>query len=202
LRPAALPRRLVPGDTQVPKTDRYDSVSMVLHWAMVLLILLLFGLGWYMVELPDGSPERTRFFALHKSVGLTTALFALVRIGWRLKHPAPPLPGTLPAWQRGLAHLTHVLLYVFMVVQPLSGYLSSSFSGYKTRLWGVPLPYWGWHDPVVNQLFTDIHVASSVALLCLILLHVAGALFHALTPRDNVLGRMLPFARAPAPEQN
>lgn len=183
----------------MPTTDRYDAVSMLLHWAMVVLILVLFGLGWYMVELPDGSPERTRFFALHKSIGLTTALVAVLRIAWRLRHPAPPLPGSVPAWQAALARVTHVLLYLLMVVQPLSGYLSSSFSGYKTRFWGVPLPHWGWHDPVVNQLFTDIHVASSVALLCLIALHVAGALVHALTPGQNVLWRMLPVRRANAP---
>jgi cytochrome b561 len=169
---------------------------MLLHWTMAVLILLLFGLGRYMVELPDGSPERSRFFALHKSVGLTVALLALVRIVWRATHPAPPLPGSIRSWQRRLAEGTHYLLYALMIVQPLSGYLSSSFSGYKTRFWGIPLPHWGWQDAGINEFFTEIHVASSVALLCLVILHVCGAFAHLAGAHESVLPRMLPAARA------
>lgn len=184
---------------QVPRADRYDAISMLLHWLTVLLICLLFSLGWYMVDLPKGSPERGYFFALHKSVGLSTALVVLLRLGWRAVQAAPPLPGTIAAWQRKLAVATHVLLYVFLVLQPLSGYLSSSFSGYATHWWGVPLPEWGWQDAALNELFTDIHEASSDVLLCLIILHVCGALVHLAGP-DKVLFRMLPSIRRPGPQ--
>lgn len=102
---------------------------------MVLLIFTMFGLGWYMVELPDGSPERAWFFALHKSIGLTIALLALIRLGWRMSHKPPVLPETIAYWQRRLAHLTHHLLYVLMFLHPASGYISSSFSGHKTKFW-------------------------------------------------------------------
>lgn len=176
----------------VTETTRYDNVAIVLHWIIMLLILSLFGIGWYMVDTPDGSLIRTKLFALHKSIGLSAALFIICRIIWHVTHVPPPLPESVQPWQRKLAALTHFLLYCLMVLQPLSGYLSSSFSGYKTRIWNIPLPHWGWKDPALNQLFTDIHVVSSVSLLCLIILHICGAFSHLFSEHGNVLPRMWP----------
>ena len=95
-------------------------------------------------------------------------------------------------WQKKLANSTHVLLYVLMFVQPLSGYLSSSFSGYSTRFWGLALPQWAPQDTVVNEMFTEIHVASSVLLLCVVTLHLLGGLGHLFSLHTNVLVRMWP----------
>jgi len=181
------------GVINMNKPEKYTGVAMLLHWLMVLLIFTLFGLGWYMTELPKGSPERAWFFALHKSVGLTTALMVILRMSWRLTHVPPSLPETIEHWKRRMAATTHHLLYVMMFLQPVSGYISSSFSGHSTSFWGVPLPDWGWKDQPLSELFADIHGASSVALLSLIVLHILGALHHGF-PRENaVLRRMLPF---------
>lgn len=174
-----------------PTEPRYSLIAIVLHWVMVLLIFTQFGLGWYMVDLPEG-PDKSWYFALHKSIGLTVAMLALLRLIWRLTHRPPPLPDALPLWQQKLAHANHSLLYVFMFLQPVSGYISSSFSGYETSYFGIPLPHWGWKDQVLNELFTDVHVASSVVLVCLILLHIIGALSHVSLPQANVLRRMWP----------
>ena len=174
--------------------EKYSNFAIFMHWLMVISIFTMFGLGWYMVDLPKGSSERTWFFALHKSIGLTNAMLVLIRLCWRLVHKSPELPGYIPQWKRTLANLNHNALYVVMFVQPVSGYISSSFSGYKTKFWGIPLPHWGWKDQMLNELFTDIHVASSVVLLCLIVLHILGALSHLFEPRDKILRRMLPFS--------
>jgi cytochrome b561 len=173
--------------------EKYTGVAMLLHWLMVLLIFTLFGLGWYMTELPKGSEERAWFFALHKSVGLTTALMVMLRVIWRLTHDPPALPEMIVYWKRRMAAATHHLLYVMMFLQPVSGYVSSSFSGHSTKFWGIPLPDWGWKDQALNELFTSIHVASSVALLSLIVLHILGAVHHGMTGEKSVLRRMLPF---------
>ena len=176
----------------VQNLERYSTFAILMHWLMALLIFTMFGLGWYMVELPEKSPERAWFLALHKSIGLTIALLALIRLGWRLTHKPPALPEIIAYWKRKLANVTHHLLYVLMFVQPVSGCISSSFSGYKTKFWGMPLPHWGWEDRVLNELFTDIHVASSIALLCLIILHISGTFYHWYYSQDFVLKRMLP----------
>ena len=181
-----------PGQHQADPGARYDRVSVAIHWAMAILILVLFLLGWYMVDLPKGSEARTYYFGLHKSIGLTVATLLVLRVGWRLRVPWLAPAGGLAEWQRRLSVLTHRLLYVFMVLQPLSGYISSSFAGYPTRFWGIGLPQWADKDPVMNELFTRVHFSCSVALAVLIGLHISGGLAHLWGGHVNVLRRMLP----------
>ena len=159
---------------------------------MVILIFIMFGLGWYMVDLPKGSDERSWFFALHKSIGLTLALLVVFRTAWRLSHKSPDLPATIEVWKQKIAYVTHNLLYLLMFLQPVSGYISSSFSGYKTRFWGYPLPHWGWKDQALNELFTEIHEISSILLLVLIILHILGAVSHIAHSEQAIIYRMLP----------
>ena len=84
--------------------NRYSLPAIALHWLIAALIVFLFGLGWYMVDLPKG-PVRGPYFSLHKSVGLTVAGLALLRLIWRLTHHPPALPDVMPNWQRCAAAL-------------------------------------------------------------------------------------------------
>ncbi len=174
--------------------QRYDRMAIGLHWLMVILIVVMYGLGWYMVDLPKGD-ARHLFFTTHKSIGLTVAMLALFRLFWRQVSSLPGRPRGMPRWKWILAEFTHGLLYAMMFLQPVSGYVSSSFSGYKTRYFGIPLPQWGWKDPVLNELFTELHVICSIVLLGLIIVHVLAALSHLLVFKDGVFQRMWPGLR-------
>lgn len=169
----------------------YSNVAIFLHWIMVILIISLILLGWYMEDLPKG-PDRGSFFALHKSIGLTTALIAVSRLIWRCLHKPPALPESFSKNKQRLIHTVHYLLYIAMFVQPISGYISSSFSGYKTKIWGIALPHWGWKEPYLNELFTNVHAISSVVLLSLIVVHLLGVVVHMYKGEGNVLRRMMP----------
>lgn len=165
---------------------------MVLHWLSAVLVLTLFGLGWFMVELPPG-PQRGYYFALHKSIGLSLFALLLARVGWRLGHAPPAFPGAVPRWRGVLARGVHLTFYALLVIQPVTGYLSSSFSGYRTRWFGLPLPHWGHENPPLNALFTELHVITSVTLLVLIGVHVLGALSHLASGEAALLRRMWPW---------
>ncbi len=132
---------------------------------------------------------RADAFNLHKSIGLTILAFMVVRLLWRWRHPAPPLLA-MPAWQKRLAVGNHVLLYAALLVQPLAGYLGSVFSGYSVKLYGMPLPAWGYKDTALKDLCSTIHLATSWVIAGAVALHVAGALKHALVDRDATLARM------------
>jgi cytochrome b561 len=169
--------------------QKYTWPAVTLHWVMAILVLGMLALGLYMADLPKGT-ERSTLIGWHKSIGLSLVLLLALRIAWRAAHPPPPYPAQMPPWQRRLAHLNAAALYTLLVLQPLSGYLSSSFSGYQTRFFGLALPQWGHEDPALNTIFNNAHVLCSRLLMALITLHVAGAATHALVRRDGVVRRM------------
>ncbi|HEX6828968.1 MAG TPA: cytochrome b [Burkholderiales bacterium] len=170
---------------------RYDRVAVALHWIIALFILGQIGLGWYMVDLPKGGADRTYFYALHKSMGITTAFLILLRVAWRLTHQPPPLPAWLPAWQALAAQWTHRLLYACLVVMPVSGYLSASFTKYPMKWFGMPILKAGWESDFINAVFNGIHVGTSWLFAALLALHIGAGLKHLLAG-DGVFRRILP----------
>ena len=149
-----------------------------------------------MGELPDGSAARKWFFSQHKSLGLTIGMLACIRLCWRFITPPPAPHGALSALEIKAAHIGHQLLYLLMFLQPLSGYLSSSFSGYKTRFWGIPLPHWGWEAPNLNELFSEVHDTFSVILLVLVAIHIGAVIRHRWRG-ESVMARMWPWGTEP-----
>ena len=72
-------------DMDAPK--RYGGVAIALHWTVALLLLAQMTLGWWMIEVPKSPPGlRAGWFNLHKSIGLTVGLLALLRLAWRWGH--------------------------------------------------------------------------------------------------------------------
>jgi cytochrome b561 len=160
---------------------------------IALMIVVNFGLGLTMVEM-DLSPQKLRFFSWHKWVGVTIFLLVCLRLLWRLGHPAPPLPASMPAWQSKAAHLSHVLLYILMFAIPLSGWIYSSAAGKSVVYLGlIPLPDLVQADKALAEILKEVHGYLNFTLAALVLLHAAAAWKHHLVDRDDVLTRMLPF---------
>jgi cytochrome b561 len=172
--------------------SRYSGVAVLLHWLIAILVFVLIGLGWYMVDIPKGTPERSYFYNLHKSIGLTTLALILMRVAWRLTHVPPPLVRTMKQWEVVAATWGHRLLYVCLLVMPLSGYIASNFTRFGVKYFGIELPPWGPEDKTLYGIFNNIHVFTSYVFVVLIALHVAAAFKHLLVDRDDVFRRMLP----------
>lgn len=174
----------------------YDRVAIALHWLVALAIVGQVLLGWYVHEVPRGTPARGWWINLHKSVGLTLGLLILVRLAWRIRRGSPALPATMPLWQVRMAQASHGLLYACMVALPLTGYLASNFSKHGIKFFNaVLLPPWGADDKTVYAALNGTHVALTWVLLALVGLHVLAALVHMLR-RDGVAARMLPLGGA------
>ena len=171
---------------------RYPRPAVVLHWIVALSVIALLATGWYMVGTPKNTPERAFYFNLHKSFGIITAIFIGALIVWRLRHDAPPLPAAMPKWERLAAVLNHRLFYVLMLLVTLAGYLTSSFSKYGPKLFGIPLPHWGWEDVALRGEFAAVHRVAALVFAVLIALHIAAALKHLVWDKDGVFQRMMP----------
>lgn len=169
---------------------RYAPPSIALHWLMAIALLAQLALGFWMVDLPKEPPGlRAGWFNWHKSIGITLGLLVLLRLAARWRWTAPALPRSVPAWQQRGAGLTHAVLYLCMLVMPLSGLLGSGFSPYPVRWFGLVLPRWSQPWPEAKALCSQVHEAAAALLLATLALHVLAAVWH-LLQRDGIGRRM------------
>ena len=206
--------------------QRYTAVAIVLHWAIAIAILLMIPFGWWMGDqaeagvITDGIFQAFQF---HKSIGLTVLALSLVRLGWRLANPPPPLPPLMPAGERFVAMATHWAFYGLMIAMPLTGwlYVSAGWSEHDNEPLVVATHWFGLIR--VPELFGLPHATESVratvadismnvhsklawGALILAALHAGAALKHHVFDRDDVLPHMVPGLKPPfqteAPPKN
>jgi cytochrome b561 len=173
----------------------YDSVQVLLHWLMALLILSAFGLAWTMADMPL-SPAKFKVISWHKWVGITVLGLVAIRLIWLKLKGAPAADPSLPAWQKKLSTGVHHLLYLLMFAMPLSGWLMSSAKGISVAYLGLwQLPNLIEKNEALGEILKDSHQLFATALLIFIGLHIAGALKHHFIDKDAILSRMIPFLR-------
>lgn len=160
-----------------------------LHWLMAAAIVAMLFIGVAMVS--TVSSLHALLVSIHKPLGLMILLLVVVRLWLRFYTAVPPLPGSIPVWQRRLAHLSHWMLYAMMLLQPLIGWAMQSAAGYPVTVGGgFVLPPLA---PVNNDwyaLLRPLHSAVALLLFITVMLHLAAALFHALVRRDGVFESM------------
>jgi cytochrome b561 len=177
-------------------SESYSRTAIGLHWLIALLIICGFYLGWIMTDIPGFTPTKLKYFSWHKWIGVTVFALAVIRVLWRSSHKAPSMPRRMPGWQKGVAHLTHFLLYVLMLIIPVSGYLYSSAAGIQVVYLGVlPLPTIIGPDNAMKVTLKTVHIYLNYTLLILVAMHVLAALKHHFIDRDGLLARMIPFLR-------
>jgi cytochrome b561 len=114
------------------QNENYGTVAKLLHWLVLGLLAVQFTIAWTMPHVGRNTrPEG--LIAWHLWIGLLILLLIAIRLLWRLRHPAPPLPAGLPRWQVSLSRLVHFLLYAILVLLPLMGWGNASARG-----WDIP----------------------------------------------------------------
>ena len=177
----------------------YTRVAIGLHWLIAFAIIGSFSLGLYMVDLTL-SPQKLKLYSWHKWAGVLIFLCVLLRLGWRLFHRPPELPAGMPQWQRSVAEITHVLLYVLMFAVPLSGWLMSSAKGFQTVWFAVlPLPDLLDKNEALGDALKQVHMLLNFSMAGLVLAHLGAALKHHFIDRDDVLTRMIPILATEKP---
>jgi cytochrome b561 len=172
--------------------SRYGAVAQLFHWAVAVLIIVQFVLARRADALPLG-PAKIQVLAQHKSVGITILGLMLLRLLWRWINVVPPEPPNVPAWQRIAARISHVALYVLLLVTPVVGWLMSSARNFPVSWFGLlTLPDFIAPNKAAYELLHKTHELLAQTLFWLALLHIAAALKHHFIDKDNVLRRMLP----------
>ncbi|MGH6816724.1 MAG: YceI family protein [Hyphomicrobiaceae bacterium] len=178
-------------------TIGFSPAQKTFHWLTLLLVGVLFALGWTMVPLPP-SPSKLQYYSWHKWTGVTVFTLTAIRLLWRIGRGVPQHE-ELPRWMRRSATLNHVGLYTLLFALPILGWLMSSASGFPVVVFGlVRLPDLVAPDPPLADALKTAHKLSGWALLALLGLHVGAAFFHHIVRRDTVLVSMLPGGRSAA----
>ncbi len=184
------------------QSQRYTAVAMALHWLTALCVVGLLIAGHIMTNFQEqlGLSLTFQIYQLHKSFGVLVFALTALRIFWRLTHPAPPLPDTMPGYEVFLAKVSHMGFYILLVVMPLTGWVVVSAATFKipTFLFNVvQLPHLAFlentADPKATEDLTQlVHYILGWVMVGLLGLHVAGALKHHFIARDDILRRMIP----------
>lgn len=172
------------------KPTRFSLSMRLFHWGIAALMLAMLTAGLLMVKSLD--PWQLTVLSLHKAFGLLALLLVSLRLVNRLRQQLPALPDTLPAIQKAIARASHYLLYGLMFAMPLSGYAMQYFAARPVEVFGwFRLPAALEVDIGLYSLFRELHSILALALVALIMLHIAGALHHHFIRKDKVLKTML-----------
>lgn len=172
----------------VIRVERYPATSRILHWIVAALVLATWPLGFF---IQFTKQEVTLdFYMVHESFGFLALWFMLLRVGNKFMAGAPHPEG--PAIERFAASTVHGLLYVFLIVMPVSGFLATNAHGFPLVWFGL-VPVWSPLDkaPDIAGTLSAIHGWSAWILLGLFALHIGAVLLHHVIKRDNTLYRIL-----------
>lgn len=152
----------------------YTRTQIALHWIVAILIVLQFVLH-------DGISHAFRavmrgteisfdpLVASHVFGGLAVLAFALWRLALKAKNGVPQPPEEEAPALKLAAKVTHLSLYGLMILVPVTGAVA-------------------WFG--MNHDAGEVHEVLRIPLLLLVLLHVAGALYHQFVLKTGVMNRM------------
>jgi cytochrome b561 len=173
-------------------TTHYSSLSIGLHWLMLLLLAAIYACIELREIYPKGSDPREALKTWHFMLGLSLPALVALRLGARIAAPIPAITPDLPAWQKIPATLVHMALYAFMIAMPLAGWLILSGEGKPVPFFGLQLPALIAENKDLAKSIKELHQLAGTVGYYLIGLHAAAALLHHYLVRDNTLKRMLP----------
>jgi cytochrome b561 len=126
-------------------------------------------------------------------MGMLILALMVVRTAWRLANVAPSSPSDTPPLERLAGQLGHLLLYLLLLLLPVTGWVVNSAANVPFRIfWVIPVPAIVEPDKALADGAARAHAMLSVLLILLLAVHVGAALRHHFSKHDNVLVRMLP----------
>ena len=158
----------------------YSRLQITLHWLIAALIVVQLTINSDMqrafAQRLTGVVAPNNFGAtFHAAIGIMVLVLAILRVGIRLARGAPEPPKGNHPLLNLLSHATHVLLYGFLFLMPISGAIA-------------------WFGGV--ELAGVLHELGRLVLIPVIFLHVGGAVIEELVLNNRVIRRM---TRAKAP---
>lgn len=169
----------------------YGWLAVVLHWLVAAVVVGLFALGFWMVDLSYYDEWYRKGPDLHRSIGLILFAVVVFRLLWRFINISSRPLASHKRWEVVSAHVAHSLLYVLMFVAMGSGYLITTADDSSISVFGLfDVPSLTGRVKGMEDTAGAVHYWSTWALVGLAGLHALGALKHHFIDRDETLRRM------------
>jgi len=173
-------------------TLRYGSLSIGIHWLMLLLFVAVYGAVELHELFEKGSDSREMLMTWHFMLGMLVFVLVWLRLGARLSGPTPAILPEPPGLQQLSSKLLHLALYLLMIGMPLTGWLMLSAAGKPIPFFGLELPALIGENKDLGKQIKEVHEFVGTTGYFLIGLHTVAALYHHYIKHDNTLTRMLP----------
>lgn len=174
--------------------EHYDTGSMLLHWCVALLVLLVGVSSFFLDETrSDNISVMARTF--HYVAGTLAFALTLVWFAWRAMHEELTRIANIGQSERRIAAGMNGAINVLLFLVPVTGILYVFALGKSIDLGVMDLAF----DLSLNErsvtLLGMTHNVLGKSLLGLALLHSFYGLWHHFERRDEMLRRMLPWDR-------
>jgi len=170
---------------------RYDSTTIVLHWAVFVLVAFQW-IGAQTLFLFPRGPLRVDARSMHIVFGIALGAVLIARMIWRATG-GRRLPAADSRPLNIVAQATHYALYLVLIAMVTVGiFLAWTRGDSLFNLFSIPA--FGGGDRALAHSVQGVHAKIGWVIVALVGLHAAAALFHRFVWRDGVLGRMIPGA--------
>ena len=149
-----------------------------------------------MVNIDMSKADQYKLFQVHKAAGVVMLWAIFIRICTRIITTAPELPSSLSQTDKKRAKAGHLLLYVALIIMPLSGWLMVSASPFGLPTF-VFVDWIKWpHVPgvarnkTVETIANNTHWITAGILFALIIGHIGAVVWHKRKHGLSLLNRM------------
>lgn len=172
------------------EVKNYNPIARSVHWISAVVVIGMFAVGLWMVDLSYYSEWYRTAPHWHKSIGILLAGLTIFRFIWKFVTASPKVEGS--AFEKAGAKLVHLAMYIALAILFISGYLISTEDGR-----GIDVFNW-FTVPGAGALFENqadtaglIHFYAAWALILMAGAHALAALKHHFINKDNTLRKMI-----------
>ena len=174
------------------RDEGYTLTARLIHWLVAIVVVGMFILGLWMVDLGYYDPWRKDAPEIHKAVGILLFGLMLFRVFWRAVKGAPAPEDSHSSLEHIGAHIAHLALYGLLFSIMISGYLISTADGRDISVFGLfHVPGFGAFFDNQEDLAGDIHYVLAIIVIALAGIHAVAALKHHFIDKDRTLMKMI-----------
>lgn len=172
----------------------YHPPSIWLHWLVFLLFVAVISAIELRNFIPRGTPLRTTLLYIHIFSGQLIFILTLARLAVRLLYGAPEPGGDNKALVL-IAKAVHALLYLFLGSMLFTGMAGMMAGDRDVVFLGLSIPQLISGNEDLQFSLRQWHEWAGMAIIALVGLHAAAAIWHHFFLKDGLLSRMNPHRK-------